>query len=204
MPITERVRHQREQDPDLSALADAARRGSGPAFAALAQRVTERVRRWASLVTRDHDDAEDVTQLVLLRLHAHIARFEGRSQLSTWLYRITRNVALNRVRREQRRHALLAGHVRAIAEPEVVEPAGLAQPSVDDLARLVRYYLHTLPARQREVFELADLQGLRSPEIARRLGITPATARGLLMKARRRIRVRILEAHPHLLEDFRP
>ena len=68
---------------------------------------------------------------------------------------------------------------------------------------MVRTFFGELPPRQREVFDLADLQGLPSTEIAARLGIEPVSVRAHLFKARRALRARILEAHPLLAEDVR-
>jgi RNA polymerase sigma-70 factor (ECF subfamily) len=159
------------------------------------------VRRWAGRLTRDGDDAEDVAQLVLLRLHERIGEFERRSRFSSWLYRVTRNVALDQRRIAARRSAILAparGASAARSEPaEPVEDGDAAR-----IARLVRAQFDTLPARQREVFELADLRGVSPAEIATRLGIAPATVRVLLFKARRTIRVRMLAEHPRLLEEY--
>jgi RNA polymerase sigma-70 factor (ECF subfamily) len=191
----------RERDDELAALARAAGRGSSAAFDALARRVRDRVRVWARKLTSDEDDAEDVAQLVLLRLHDNIDRFDGRSRFTTWLFRVTRNVTLSRQHRERQRRDLLAQHEAARTDAPREEQS-------DDPARghirLLLACCDGLPPRQREVFELADLRGVSSNEIATRLGITSSTVRGLLMKARRRIRIRMLEEHPHLLDEYTP
>ena len=202
MHRTELAVEERTQDDELTELARQARGGSAEAFDALARRVRERVRAWAERVTRDQDDADDVAQLVLLKVHARLDRFEGRSRFGTWLYRVTRNVAFNRMQKERRREDLRAEHdaeaSHAVDPPDV----GSADGEAAQLAELVLFYGTELPRRQREVYEMADINGLTSQEIAVRLGITASTARGLLMKARRQIRVRMLEAHAHLLEDY--
>jgi RNA polymerase sigma-70 factor (ECF subfamily) len=188
-------------EAELAALAGEARAGNARAFDALARRVYTRVLRWAHVISSDQDEAEDVAQLVLLRLHERIDQFEGRSRFTTWLYRITRNVAYSRAERARQRAEVLERR-----SPEIValyEDAG-ERESDDRLEALVQFCVAELAPRQREVFELCDLQGLNSTEAAAKLGITPSTARGLLMKARRRIRLRMLESHSHLLEDYTP
>lgn len=202
MHRTELAVEERGRDDELTALARQARDGSAEAFDALARRVRDRVRAWAERVTRDSDDADDIAQLVLLKVHARLDRFEGRSRFGTWLYRITRNVAFNRMVKERRREDLRAVH--DAEAPIAVEPVDASSPDHEaaQLAELVRFYHAELPRRQREVYEMADLRGLNSEEIAVRLGITASTARGLLMKARRKIRARMLESHAHLLEDY--
>jgi len=195
----------RERDDELAALARAAGRGNTAAFDSLVRRIRERVLAWAQRVTSDADEAEDVAQLVLLKLHAHIDRFEGRSRFSTWLFRVTRNVSLSRAHREHRRRELAAGREadRVAGDADVTADTGSEDAHADHVALLLRCY-EDLPDRQREVFELGDLRGFNSTEIASRLGITPSTARGLLMKARRRIRLRMLESHPELLAEYSP
>lgn len=190
-------------DVELAALAHEARAGSTAAFDTLAGRVRARILAWARVITRDEDDADDVAQLVLLKLHAHVDRFEGRSRFTTWLYRITRNVAFSRRVRDRRREVLLATRGAGAPEATVVQPEpGDAAP--DRLADLVWAYQRELPPRQRDVFELSELHGLTSAQIAEQLGVTPVTVRGLLMKARRRIRLRMLAEHADLLEDYTP
>jgi RNA polymerase sigma-70 factor (ECF subfamily) len=71
------------------------------------------------------------------------------------------------------------------------------------LTSLVLRYFDELPPRQREVFELSDIQGLSAPEVAERLGMKAVTVRANLFKARRTIRQRMLEHHSTLLEEYR-
>ena len=189
-------------DDELAALARRAGAGNVRAFADLALRVRRRIRAWAHAVTLDQDDAEDVAQLVLLRLHARVAEYEGRSRFTTWLYRITRRLALDRRRLERRRTELLRRADRSLLVQEDTDHAALRDRR-PDLAALVRAYLKELPARQREVFELSDVQGLGSTQIGARLGISGSTVRVLLVRARRTIRMRILEQHPRLLEEYK-
>lgn len=183
---------------DLPSLITGAQGGDRGAFARLASRVERSIRGWAEAFTGDSDDAEDVTQDVLILLHRRLPQFEGKSRFSTWLYRITRNVALDRQRRISRRAARIDE-----MDPPVVTT--VTREDFDDatLARLVLYYFDQLPARQREVFELSDIQGLSAPEIAERLGMKPVTVRASLFKARRTIRLRMLAHHSKLLEEYR-
>src|SRR4051812_30914860 len=155
------------------------------------------VRNWAQAFTDDADDAEDVTQDVLILLHRRLPQFEGKSRFSTWLYRITRNVALDRQRRTSRR-------ARRLETMDAPIGTTMTREDFDEatLARLVLHYFDQLPARQREVFELSDIQGLSAPEIAERLGLKPVTVRANLFKARRTIRTCMLAHHSKLLEEY--
>lgn len=176
------------------------RAGHASAFGELARRLRSRLTAWGLRFSGDADEAEDIAQLVLLRLHDHVDAFEGRSRLTSWLYRITRNLAFDRRRRARHRAALL----EAEARPEHAESASHPSDSLDAraLARLINAYSADLSARQREVFGLVDLEGRTIAEVAERLGVEQVTVRVLLSRARRTIRLRILEEHPRLLAEY--
>ena len=188
-------------DEELATLVRRVRGGHSGAFDELARRVRDRVRVWARRVVEDDDDAEDVAQLVLVRVHERIDEFEDRSRFGTWLYRITRNVALERRRVEARRGALLSRRIAEVDEPPQEHTSDAAD--ADRLHRLVATYFDELTPRQREVFELIELRGVPAPEVAVRLAIDQSTVRVLLLRARRAIRSRMLEQHPDLLEGYR-
>ena len=183
---------------DLPSLISGAQSGDRGAFSRLAELVQKKVRGWAESFTNDADDAEDVTQDVLILVHRRLPQFEGKSRFSTWLYTITRNVALDRRRRTKRRERRLESMEAPVTAVETREAF-----DENALASLILKYFDELPARQREVFELADIQGLSAPEVAARLGMKPVTVRANLFKARRTIRQRMLEHHSSLLEEYR-
>jgi RNA polymerase sigma-70 factor (ECF subfamily) len=193
-----RVIPEPEDPSDLPSLIDDVREGHRGAFGRLAERIERTVRRWAESFTGDGDDADDVAQDVLILVHRRLPQFEGKSRFSTWLFRITRNVALDRRRRESRR-------VRRLEQMPPSPASTMTRDDFDDsrLARLVLRYFDELPARQREVFELADIQGLSAPEIGVRLGMKPVTVRANLFKARRAIRQRMLAHHSKMVEEYR-
>ncbi len=194
-------------ESNLNELVARAREGSDVAFDALASRVRDRVRGWARRLTVDHDDAEDVAQLVLLRLHQQVTAFEGRSRFTTWLYAVTTRVALSRRAKQRRRERLTEGRAHELtaavaADPVPGDDAFAGDSDAVRLALLVPSYLDVLSGREREIFELGDLRGFNSTEIAERLGVKAVTVRTQLMRARRKIRLRMLEEHPALLEGY--
>lgn len=189
-----------EDDTHLVSLAAGAAAGDASAFALLASSVRGRVVGWAGAITGNRDDAEDVAQLVLLRLRDHVHRFEGRSRFTSWLFQVTRNVTLSSMQRERRRQALLATQDSGNFGPSA--PGANETEDGHRIAALVQSCFTDLTDRQREVFEWIDLRGIPAPEVARRLGIAPATVRVLLMKARHTIRLRLLEQHANLLEEY--
>jgi RNA polymerase sigma-70 factor (ECF subfamily) len=186
-------------DGDLPHLVDGARSGQADAAERLVARVGTRVRAWAARFTDDEDTADDVAQDVLISLGRRVRHFHGASRFSTWLFAVTRNVALSKRRRESRRAELLDRHATlAIATTD--EPP---DPDTQRLAALVLEYFDRLPRRQRQIFELADIRGMSPAEIARELGMQQVTVRAHLFKARRAIRERMLQNHERLLKEYR-
>ena len=190
---------QPDEDDILGALVGRTRQGSAAAFTELADRMRSRICRWAARVVRDDDDADDVAQQVLLKLHLRIREFEGRSRFTTWLYRMTVNTALNRRRIDRRRAQLL----RDVSHPgSTVMPDVARQVETERLESLVRACISELSDREREIFQMADLKGMSTSDIAAALGLQPVSVRATLSRARRRIRIRMMEQHPHLLEEY--
>jgi RNA polymerase sigma factor (sigma-70 family) len=190
----------RADDSDY-ALIEGAQAGDGRAFDDLVRRYYERIYRWAVARTGDRDDAEDVTQEALLRLHRHLPGFDGRSRFSTWLYQVTRSAAADLHRRRTRR-ARLALRVKRDS-PAAIDPRG-REPATDErrASDLVKTYLEKLSERQREVFDLVDLQGFSTVEVSEMLEMEPVTVRSHLFRARKAIREKILESCPELVEDY--
>lgn len=183
-------------DGDLPSLVDDVRAGRPGAVARLAARVRSRVHTWAGRFSASADDADDVTQDVLINLERRVQHFQGASRFSTWLFAVTRNAALSRRRRDERRAALLVRH-RPPATTELV-----SDPDGARLRQLVLHYFDELSGRQRQIFELSDIRGMSPAEIARDLGMQQVTVRAHLFKARRAIRARMLEHHERLLKEY--
>jgi len=180
---------------DLAGIVERAREGERDSVEELLSRIRPLVYRWAWVRTADRDDAEDVTQIVLVRVHERLAGFEGRSGFTSWLYRITANAAAE-LRRRRGVLSRLADRVRAmvVTEPGVRDPI----ESIEDerVRLLVSRIVGSLPDRQRTVFDLVDLEGYSPAEAAAMLDLNPATLRVHLLRARRAIRVRILDDSP--------
>ena len=187
-------------DGDLPSLVEGARAGRPAAVERLVARVQDRVRGWAARFTEDDDAADDVAQEVLIGLERRVRSFSGTSRFSTWLFSVTRNVALTRRRRERHRAFLLER--RTVADPPRTETLA-TDPDAAEIARLALQYLDKLPPRQRMIFESVDLLGMTPAELARALGMEQVTVRAHLFKARRTIRSKMLEHHERMLKEYR-
>ncbi len=191
----------RKPDTELPFLIRQARAGDPSAFERLAGSYRDRIYRWALVRTGDEDDAEDATQEALVRLHRGIGKFDGRSRFETWLYSVVRSATAD-VQRRKARSLRLRERFAALGAPDA---AADPSPVVEGLeARriggLVKEFLEALPARQREAMDLVDLQGVGQAEAAARLGVSPATLRTHLFRARRAMRARLLAVEPGIEE----
>ena len=187
-------------DGDLPSLVEGARSGRPAAVERLVARVQDRVRGWAARFTDDADAADDVAQEVLIGLERRVRKFSGTSRFSTWLFSVTRNVALSKRRRERHRAFLLERETTA--DPPETQ-TGVADPDAAELAKLAMRYFDGLPPKQRMIFESVDLLGMTPAELARELGMEQVTVRAHLFKARRTIRSKMLEHHERMLKEYR-
>lgn len=189
----------RPLDDSVDALVRRAQAGEEAARDELIRRCYDRIYRWALMRTGDRDDADDVTQTVLVRLYTHLDRYSGRSRFTTWLFRVTQNAANALHRRSGARRRLADSLEREPREPAGGDP--IEKMHAASLADAVRAFFSELSAAQREVLDLADLQGIPQVEIAELLDMNPVTVRAHLFRARRTIRARMLARYPSLAEE---
>jgi RNA polymerase sigma-70 factor (ECF subfamily) len=181
-------------------LIDRLRGGDAVALEELMERFAPRVHRLAFGITRNEADAEEVVQDVFLRLFRKIDAFEGRSALSTWIYRITVNTAL--IKRRGKRAALevlIEDHLPTFKEDghrEGDRAMLLADWSETPEAQLlssearetVRRTIAGLPDQYRVVLLLRDMEELSNEETAEILEDTVASVKSRLHRARMALR----------------
>ena len=179
-------------DQHILDLAERATEGEREALGRLAGALRPLICRWALVMTGDPNDAEDVAQQVLMKMMTSMEGFDGRSKVTSWVYRITRNASLDhqRRRKRERRLAEKAEWLARSEAPRLDDP--LDDIEMNRTMRLIRTLLGELPMRQREVFDLVDLQGLEPKEAAELLEMNPNTVRVHLLRARRRMRSEML------------
>lgn len=183
-----------------------AQTGDRQAFERLIRLHFRHIHRWALIGTGDSDDADDVTQRVLILVHRKLRSFRGDASFESWLYRITSNAVGELFRKRKARKSAMdryqASGVKA-GTTEASERGSADRIAADEAADLVRAFFEGLPAKQREVFDLVQLQGLKAAEVAEMLGLEGSTVRVHLLRARRTIRSKVLEQHPEFAEEYR-
>jgi RNA polymerase sigma-70 factor (ECF subfamily) len=181
-------------DPDATLL-DALRAGDEAAFASLVARYHTRLLRFAESMVPSRAVAEEVVQDTWLGVVRGIDRFEGRSSVKTWLFHILANRARSTGAREARSVPLgepLEGRFDGSGAwnrpPEPWSDAVDARIVADKLAARVKECLPALPAAQRQVLVLRDVEGLEATEVCDLLGLSAGNQRVLLHRARAQVR----------------
>lgn len=135
---------------DDGELIASARRGQREAFAELVRKYQRRVFGTALHITGNHSDADDVAQETFVKAYRHLDGFDGRSDLFTWLYRITVNTALNHLRGQKRNDRL----VRA---GEEIGRGMRPERGGSDRERTPREWLELSERFRRVIQEIAEL-----------------------------------------------
>lgn len=151
----------------------------------------------------DKSEAQDMAQEALLQIFRNLKRFEGRSQFSTWLYRVAVNACLDSRRRRRRWSQLLfpwradrqdGNNTGTVLEniPAPEEDGNpLSNVSGGELKRDVMAALDTLSANQRLVFQLKVFQDMRVPEIVEVTGMAEGTVKTHLFRATQAVRAQL-------------
>lgn len=191
-------------------LAARAARGDASAFDQLVVRFNDRVFGVAFRMLGDRAEAEDLAQEVFVTLYHSLASFRGESKLSTWIYRITRNRCLNRIKFLKRRHVgqhhdLDDPHVAPATVDVETKERGKKDPSRkvegDELSQLLQEHLLMLSEEQRTLVVLRDLEDLSYEEIVEVTGLALGTVKSRLHRARAAL-ARSLEEHRSELEPY--
>jgi RNA polymerase sigma-70 factor (ECF subfamily) len=190
-------------DPDLDLLRRA-RQGEFAAFEALVTRYQRRVHGLAWRILSQRQDAEDVVQATFLSVLEHLDSFREESTVSTWLLRIATNHALKVLRK---RRGLPTVPLEKATDPDD-DCGGLPHPDYiarwregpEELAQraevrhLLDQALAELDDKYRVVFVLRDVEGFSVRETAEALGLTEATVKVRLLRARLALRERLTRA----------
>lgn len=168
--------------------------GDRAEFARLIDVYSTPIYRLALKMLGDTQDAEDVLQTTFLKAFQHLPGFEGRSSLSTWLYRIAANEALMLLRRKRPAFSLDEEPADSDGEPQ--QPVELtdwgALPENELLSGEAKKQLdraiQTLPEKLRIVFLLRDVEGLSIKETSEALNLTETAVKTRLLRARLSLR----------------
>lgn len=181
-----------EELPEDEELIKRIKEGDERAFELLMRKYKRRVYLIALQSTKSHEDAEDITQEVFIRVFKSIPSWEPRASFSTWLYKVTSHLCVDYHR----------SRVRQRVESVDDEEAAVPEPRAEDLAshpdrvaeereirRLIDEVIQkNLSGRQRDAFILYYYGGLQVKEVAEVLGVAEGTVKMHLFRAVSKIR----------------
>jgi RNA polymerase sigma-70 factor (ECF subfamily) len=169
-------------------------------FEKIVQQGLPQFRRVAMRWLRNPEDAEDAVQDAMLSAFRHIAAFDGRARMSTWVMAIVINAVRMQLRRRPRCHFLSLDHApeegrwtisEMLADPRPTPEQTAAHNELRDLAaRLTR----SLPDAQRAAIRLRQLGGLSIREAAEKLGVPEGTLKAQLARGRAKLVQRFRKA----------
>ena len=168
--------------------------GSREALAMLWQAHSENVLNLAFRMLKDRDQAEDILMDVFVQVPKAIRGFRGQSALGTWLYRLTVNACLMKLRADKRHRELEEGNLDTIIE----EVLGKDEPQDDHFdAELLEKGLGQLPAETRSMLWLKDAEDLDVKDIAEIYDMPEGTIKARLSRARHFVRDYLKERKNH-------
>jgi RNA polymerase sigma-70 factor (ECF subfamily) len=132
-----------------------------------------------------HDEAEDLTQDIFLKIFKALNTFDRRANFQTWIISISRNLCIDHYRSVRKERQTIARDVDSNdLQPATTERGPYAQAEHQDLKAQLRQALETLPITLRTAVVLRDLQELSYQEIADRLGLPEGTVKSRINRGR--------------------
>jgi RNA polymerase sigma-70 factor, ECF subfamily len=172
-----------DNDPDF-ALVERCRNGDWAAFTELVVRYQRPIYNAAFWVLRSAEDANDITQVVFLKVAERLDQYDPRFKFFSWIYRIAVNESLNLLRRDGREEAL--DDEIDLPGPDSADPE--QQASAAQVARRIRSALMKMTTNDRAVLTLRHFSECSYQEIGQILDLDQKTVKSRLFEARQRLR----------------
>lgn len=148
---------------------------------------------------QQREEAEEVTQDVFVKVHGKLAGFSGRSNIRTWIYRITVNQCLDHLKARKRKKRS-GFHLRFFGDDERDPTATLSDYDHPGVMLEDREAVHalftlidTLPTRQRSILILKAVDGLEQQEIAAILELSVKSVESLLSRAKDNLKQKMMD-----------
>ncbi|PYQ77411.1 MAG: hypothetical protein DMG04_00515 [Acidobacteria bacterium] len=183
------------RDPREDNLLERLKAGDDRALADVAETYGSKIYQLAFRYLRNKEDAEEVTQDVLFKVHRKVGAFRGDAALSSWIYRITFNAAMSRLRTAK--YQRLQDEQRQASSGESDQPVAPARPELADwsdmadehvfrtqLRRRVLRAILALPAIYRAPVIMRDIQGMSTEEASAVLRVKDQTLKSRLHRGR--------------------
>lgn len=142
---------------------------------------------------RSSEDAEDIVQEVMLRIHRHSAELGHVERVSAWVYRIATNAITDYYRRPSRREQPVGADVDLPHQPPATPESAEGNDPLTELAGCLRPMLERLPAKYREAVTLTELDGMTQTAAAERLGLSTSGMKTRVQRGRRHLKDLLLD-----------
>jgi RNA polymerase sigma-70 factor, ECF subfamily len=157
----------------------------------------DRLRRFIARRVRSPQDAEDILQEVMLRIHRHSGALEHADRVASWVYRIAANSIADHYRRPARRE-LASGQAMDVVEPAgaAFGTAGVEPDSAElraELADCLAPLTARLPQLYREALDVTEFQGITQAEAAGRLGLSVSGMKARVQRGRAQLKDLLLD-----------
>lgn len=163
-------------------------RGDKEAFTSLYEQNVDGVYRFLSHLLKDEELAEDLTQFTFMQIWIHRKEISYRKNLTAYLYVIARNAAY----KEFRKQVVAETYAdTVIKEDENCERENYGRVDFKAISQEIRRCIEGLPESRRQIYMMSRFEGLKSSEIAERLGISVSTVDVQLSRARATLRKNI-------------
>lgn len=164
-------------------------------FGELVTRYESKVYSLAMKMLRNPEDAEDVLQDTFLRAYRGIKSFKGNSTFSTWIYRITANSALMRLRKKQLPQVSIEDSDERETPISIADwaPGPVEQLLNQEMQKVMDEAINALPPEFRQVFILRDVEELSNADVAEILDLSVAAVKSRLHRARLKVRNRLAQ-----------
>ncbi len=182
-----------------SDLIERVRNGDSCAFEELDRRYRHKILSQLRRLCRDEHEADDIFQDVMTTLFLKLHTFEGKSSLSTWIYRITLNAFLMHERKQRRQQLYFTDeepydvHLEHVSYDGHDEPCAYTESVNNEFHASLAKAVEALPKGYRDVFLLRNQHDLPIREVSRRLGISIPAVKSRNRRARQFLRTRLEE-----------
>ena len=180
---------------DEARMADRLVAGDPSAFRELVEAYKRKVYGLAYEITRNHADAEDVSQVAFMKIHRALGTLKPGLGLSTWIYQITHNAALDHLRKRSPVPRGVAPAGRSLEEPADPAPGPERSAEAACLRGRIEEALAKFSERERAVFVLRHYHDLKIKEIAQTLGVSLGSVKSYLFRSIQKLQEE-LEARP--------
>ena len=171
--------------PDVDALIVACLDGDQQAWTAIVQRYRRKVFNVAYKFVGRHDEAEDLTQDIFLKIYKALATFDRRANFQTWLISISRNLCIDHYRSVRKERETVDRRVDpSTLAPVAKGPDPLGRLERSDRRLMLRQAMLELPPTLRSAVLLRDIQEFSYQEIASRLDLPEGTVKSRINRGR--------------------